>query len=48
MAEIRPKCFLGQRCCLAPGIQERTQGFPVGDIYEQSPNPDPDLVLSGS
>lgn len=28
--QLWPKCLVGQRLCLSPGIQEGCQGFPVG------------------
>src|SRR5665647_3829887 len=35
-------------CCLSPGIQERAQRLPVGDIHKESADPDPDLSLARS
>jgi hypothetical protein len=38
---------LSASAAAAPGIQERAQGFSVGNVDKEPADPDPDLALAG-
>ncbi len=43
--QVRAERLLGQGSRLGPGVHERGEGLPVGDVDQHPAHPDPDLAL---